>query len=101
MKTEWKAVLSTRFVNAPLPLCFRVSDGLVSNNLVFRYNTLKAWDGISKDPNDAEEGTFCLCTFWAVEASARLGMFRGRTAYLEKSRLMFEQVRSPMRCVHT
>lgn len=60
-------------------------DGLVSNNLVFRYNVDHTDDGLS-----GEEGTFSMCTFWAVEASARLGQYDRE--YLEKSRLMFEQM---------
>ena len=60
-------------------------DGLVSNNLVFRYNVETTQDGLV-----GEEGTFSICTFWACEAAARLGMFKKE--YLEKGRLMFEQV---------
>ncbi len=60
-------------------------DGLVSNNLVFRYNVEHTQDGLV-----GEEGTFSICTFWAVEAAARLGMYRKE--YLEKGRLMFEQM---------
>jgi hypothetical protein len=60
-------------------------DGLVSNNLVFRYNVEHTKDGMV-----GEEGTFSICTFWAVEAAARLGMFKRE--YLEKSRTMFEQM---------
>ena len=60
-------------------------DGLVSNNLVFRYNVETTKDGLV-----GEEGTFSICTFWACEAAARLGMFKKE--YLEKGRLMFEQM---------
>jgi len=60
-------------------------DGLVSNNLVFRYNVEHTQDGLV-----GEEGTFSICTFWAVEAAARLGMYKKK--YLEKARLMFEQM---------
>ena len=60
-------------------------DGLVSNNLVFRYNVETTADGLV-----GEEGTFSICTFWACEAAARLGMFKKE--YLEKGRFMFEQV---------
>lgn len=60
-------------------------DGLVSNNLVFRYNVEHTKDGLA-----GEEGTFSICTFWAVEAAARLGMYKKK--YLEKARLMFEQM---------
>jgi len=59
-------------------------DGLTSNNLVFRYNVDHTEDGVS-----GEEGTFSICTFWAVEALARAGVHRRE--YLEKARLMFEQ----------
>jgi GH15 family glucan-1,4-alpha-glucosidase len=60
-------------------------DGLVSNNLVFRYNVEHTNDGLT-----GEEGTFNMCTFWAVEAAARLGAYDKE--YLEKARLMFEQM---------
>lgn len=59
--------------------------GLVSNHLVFRYNVEKTDDGMAA----TEEGTFSICTFWAVEALARAGVYRRE--YLEKARLMFEQ----------
>jgi GH15 family glucan-1,4-alpha-glucosidase len=63
----------------------QVADGgLVSNNLVFRYNV-----ETTKDGQIGEEGTFSIGTFWAVEALARLGQYK--TEYLEKARLMFEQ----------
>jgi hypothetical protein len=60
-------------------------DGLVSNNLVFRYDVEKTGDGCV-----GEEGTFSMCTFWAVEAAARLGAYD--RSYLEKARMMFEQM---------
>lgn len=37
-------------------------DGLVSNNLVFRYNVEHTKDGLA-----GEEGTFSICTFWVSE----------------------------------
>ncbi|PPQ68532.1 hypothetical protein CVT25_005454 [Psilocybe cyanescens] len=40
--------------------------GLTSNNLVYRYDTSKADDGVG-----GEEGTFCLCTLWCIEALTR------------------------------
>jgi len=52
---------------------------------VFRYNVEHTQDGLV-----GEEGTFSICTFWAVEAAARLGMYKQK--YLEKARLMFEQM---------
>lgn len=66
-------------------LASTADDGLVSNNLVFRYNVEHTQDGLV-----GEEGTFSICTFWAVEAAARLGMYKQK--YLEKARLMFEQM---------
>ena len=59
--------------------------GLVSNNLVFRYNAELSGDGLK-----GQEGTFSICTFWAVEAAARLGVYRKE--FLERSRYMFEQM---------
>ncbi|KAF5365314.1 hypothetical protein D9758_005431 [Tetrapyrgos nigripes] len=44
--------------------------GLTANNLVFRYDVNKASDGVG-----GEEGTFCLCTLWCVEALTRAGVF--------------------------
>ncbi|KAH9919187.1 glycoside hydrolase family 15 protein [Epithele typhae] len=40
--------------------------GLTSNGLVYRYDVSKTDDGVG-----GEEGTFCLCTLWAIEALAR------------------------------
>jgi GH15 family glucan-1,4-alpha-glucosidase len=57
--------------------------GLVSDNLVYRYNTEEASDGL-----DGTEGTFNICTFWLVEAMTRAG--RNDPDRLEEARLMFE-----------
>jgi GH15 family glucan-1,4-alpha-glucosidase len=51
--------------------------GLVSNSLVYRYNTADGLDG--------SEGTFNMCTFWLVQALTRAGR-------LEDARLMFEEM---------
>ena len=59
--------------------------GLVSNGLVYRYNTREAVDGLR-----GEEGTFNICTFWLVEALTRAG--RSDPARLEEARLTFEQM---------
>jgi len=59
--------------------------GLVSNSLVYRYNTREAMDGLR-----GEEGTFNICTFWLVEALTRAG--RSDPARLEEARLMFEEM---------
>ncbi len=59
--------------------------GLLSNNLVYRYNIGKIADGLR-----GEEGTFNICTFWLVEALTRAGRFD--RARLEDARLMFERM---------
>ena len=58
--------------------------GLVSNNLVYRYNVSETVDGLK-----GEEGTFNICTFWLVEALTRTG--RVDLTNLEKAHLIFEQ----------
>ncbi|TEB27330.1 Six-hairpin glycosidase [Coprinellus micaceus] len=57
--------------------------GLTSNNLVYRYDVRKSGDGVG-----GEEGTFCLCTLWCVEALTRAGS-NDRTLLL-KAVSMFE-----------
>jgi GH15 family glucan-1,4-alpha-glucosidase len=59
--------------------------GLVSNNLVYRYNVHEARDGLS-----GEEGTFNMCTFWLVESLTRAGRFNSQL--LDEARLMFERM---------
>ncbi len=59
--------------------------GLVSNSLVYRYNTSETEDGLNGD-----EGTFNLCTFWLVEALTRAG--RADPTRLEEARLIFEKM---------
>jgi len=44
--------------------------GLTTNNLVYRYDVTKTDDGVG-----GEEGTFCLCTLWCVEALTRAGQY--------------------------
>ncbi|KAJ7592725.1 hypothetical protein C8J56DRAFT_482099 [Mycena floridula] len=44
--------------------------GLCSNNLIYRYGTSKSSDGVG-----GEEGTFCLCMLWRVEALTRAGQY--------------------------
>ncbi|MEA5592833.1 glycoside hydrolase family 15 protein [Rivularia sp. UHCC 0363] len=61
--------------------------GLLSNSLVFRYNTEDYSDGL-----DGEEGSFNLCTFWLVEALTRAG--RADSERLNKARLIFEEMLS-------
>jgi len=57
--------------------------GLTANNLVYRYNTAESDDGVG-----GEEGTFCLCTLWCIEALTRAGEFD--KVALQKSIRMFE-----------
>ena len=59
--------------------------GLVSDNLVFRYNLEHSADGLM-----GEEGTFNMCTFWLVEALTRAG--RTDPKKLDEARLMFERM---------
>jgi len=61
----------------------RIMERLVSDSLVYRYRSGKAAsDGVS-----GSEGTFCLCSFWLVEAMTRAGR-------LEEARLTFEKMLS-------
>jgi GH15 family glucan-1,4-alpha-glucosidase len=57
-----------------------ISEELVSDSLVYRYNLGAAPDGL-----EGEEGTFSICSFWYVEALARAGR-------IEESRLAFEKM---------
>jgi GH15 family glucan-1,4-alpha-glucosidase len=59
--------------------------GLVSDSLVYRYDTEHPEDGLP-----ALEGTFNMCTFWLVEALTRAG--RTDRAKLDAARLMFERM---------
>ncbi|KIJ55275.1 glycoside hydrolase family 15 protein [Sphaerobolus stellatus SS14] len=57
--------------------------GLTANNLVYRYDVNKTNDGVGGD-----EGTFCLCTLWAIEALTRAGQYD--PVLLARARTMFE-----------
>jgi GH15 family glucan-1,4-alpha-glucosidase len=59
--------------------------GLLSDGLVYRYNTDRTVDGIG-----GAEGTFNMCTFWLVEALTRAG--RTEKHMLDKARLLFERM---------
>jgi len=57
-----------------------ISNELVSDSLVYRYNVEASPDGLT-----GEEGTFSICTFWYVEALAKAGR-------LDEARLTFEKM---------
>ena len=57
-----------------------MSDELVSDSLVYRYNIEASPDGL-----EGEEGTFSICSFWYVEALARAGR-------VDEARLAFEKM---------
>jgi GH15 family glucan-1,4-alpha-glucosidase len=57
-----------------------VSQSLVSDNLVYRYDVLNSPDGL-----EGGEGTFSICTFWYVEALSRAGL-------VDEARLAFEKM---------
>jgi GH15 family glucan-1,4-alpha-glucosidase len=57
-----------------------ISDELVSDSLVYRYNAEASPDGLEGD-----EGTFSICSFWYVEALARAG-------HVDEARLAFEKM---------
>jgi GH15 family glucan-1,4-alpha-glucosidase len=57
-----------------------ISNVLVSDSLVYRYDVEESADGVGGD-----EGTFSICTFWYVEALALAGR-------LEEARLAFEKM---------
>ena len=59
--------------------------GLVSDNLVYRYNLLSSPDGLP-----GEEGTFNICTFWLVEALTRAGSTD--SSRLDAARMMFDRM---------
>jgi pentatricopeptide repeat protein len=57
-----------------------ITEELVSDSLVYRYNVGASPDGVAGD-----EATFSLCSFWWVEALARAGR-------LDEARLAFEKM---------
>ncbi|MFE9317343.1 glycoside hydrolase family 15 protein [Streptomyces albidoflavus] len=57
-----------------------ISEGLVADSLVFRYDASVAGDGL-----DGTEGTFSLCSFWWVEALTRTGRTEDARLALEKT----------------
>ncbi|CAI2175774.1 4708_t:CDS:10 [Funneliformis geosporum] len=59
--------------------------GLLTNNLVFRYNHLTTDDGLG-----GMEGSFSMCTFWLIEALTRAGKYDKKL--LERAEFMFEQM---------
>jgi len=59
--------------------------GLVSDGLVYRYDSETGADGLG-----GGEGTFTMCSFWLVEALIRAG--RVDPARLTEARLLFERM---------
>jgi GH15 family glucan-1,4-alpha-glucosidase len=59
--------------------------GLLSDGLVYRYNTSRGIDGLPGD-----EGTFNMCSFWLVEGLTRAG--RAEPGFLDEARLLFERM---------
>ena len=57
-----------------------ITEELVSDSLVYRYNP-----GASPDGLEGDEGTFSMCSFWYVEAL-------GRANRLDEARLAFEKM---------
>jgi GH15 family glucan-1,4-alpha-glucosidase len=57
-----------------------ITEELVEDSLVYRYNVEASPDGLAGD-----EGTFSMCSFWWVEALARAGR-------LEEARLAFDKM---------
>ncbi|MFE2579816.1 glycoside hydrolase family 15 protein [Streptomyces sp. NPDC059378] len=57
-----------------------LTDDLVSDSLVYRYDPLASPDGLRGD-----EGTFSICSFWYVEAMVRAGR-------VDEARLAFEKM---------
>lgn len=58
-----------------------VEDELVDDSLVYRYlDSETDWDGLQ-----GREGTFCMCSFWYVEAL-------GRSGDIEQARFLFEKM---------
>jgi GH15 family glucan-1,4-alpha-glucosidase len=57
-----------------------MTEELVSDTLVYRYNVQASPDGVGGD-----EGTFSICSFWYVEALARAGR-------LDQARIAFEKM---------
>jgi GH15 family glucan-1,4-alpha-glucosidase len=56
-----------------------ISQELVSDTLVYRYNVRASPDGL-----EGEEGSFSICSFWYVEALARAGRVDHARLALEK-----------------
>ena len=59
--------------------------GLVSDGLVYRYDSETGEDGL-----DGKEGSFTMCSFWLVEALTRAG--RVDRTKLNEARLLFERM---------
>ena len=73
----------TKFIAPTDPLWLStldaISEELVSDSLVYRYNVEASPDGLR-----GTEGTFSICTFWYVDALARSGRLEDARLTLEK-----------------
>lgn len=75
-----------RMISTLKAICRDPRDGgLLSNGLVYRYNTEDFKDGLA-----GGEGTFNMCTFWLVEALALAAPTERR--FLYQARLIFEKM---------
>ena len=84
-----------RFVKTLDSILLSVADGgLVSNNLVFRYNVDTTKDGLV-----GEEGTFSICTFWVSRTHTRsTPRHTGRLGSLTPLHRFAVSVFAPLQC---
>jgi GH15 family glucan-1,4-alpha-glucosidase len=78
--TDPRMLKTLAAINRPL-----IEGGLVSDGLVYRYDTAKGTDGLH-----GAEGTFNMCTFWLVEALTRAGRIDRKKVY--EAQLLFERM---------
>jgi GH15 family glucan-1,4-alpha-glucosidase len=78
--TDPRMLKTLAAINRPL-----TEGGLVSDGLVYRYDTATGTDGLH-----GAEGTFNMCTFWLVEALTRAGRIDRKRVY--EAQLLFERM---------
>jgi GH15 family glucan-1,4-alpha-glucosidase len=78
--TDPRMLKTVAAINRPL-----IEGGLVSDGLVYRYDTATGTDGLH-----GTEGTFNMCTFWLVEALTRAGRIDRKKVY--EAQLLFERM---------